>query len=381
MSTHLCRRRGDEQTVPSGGDQFAAPPGGPEAGLHQHASDTGTETGFMGKILKVLGGLVPWAVIGGLLFAAFFIQPQPVGETVQPPPIERRDRFYGIEVLDEGRILWAVGSDGKVIRSEDGGDSWTVQRTPTRENLQDIAAWDTERAVLVGNEGVVLITSDAGETWESATAPRSEIFNKLIRVEALPDGEAWAVGAMNAVFRSRDFGVSWERAVPEEDITWNGIAFVGERDIWVVGEFGILLHSADGGESWEEREVGLESSLMSVEFRDGGKGVAVGLEGTVLVTDNGGAEWVRVETDFSEHLFDVTWDGGRWVAVGEDGIVVRSSEGDDRVWAADRLAPDLRSWHTTSVANGDAVYVSGATFGRLIEEQWYSFTGQAGERP
>lgn len=380
MTAPVCRRCGDEQSSSSGVGGSVTPVGGERQRWREEGSGSRGKASLMIGLLKGAGGLVPWLVIGGLLFAAFFIQPQPVGETVQPPPIERRDRFYGIEVLEEGQLLWAAGSDGKVVRSEDGGQTWAVQVTPTRENLQDIAAWDAERAVIVGNEGIVLVTSDAGATWEEVDAPRSEVFNKLIRVKVRPGGVAWAVGAMNAVFVSRDHGRSWQRAVAEEDITWNDIAFVDERGIWVVGEFGLLLNSPDGGESWEEVNVGLESSLMAVAFRDGGEGVAVGLEGTILVTRNGGGDWTRVETAFDEHLFDVTWNGTRWISVGDDGAVVRSGEGNSASWVADRLAPDLREWHTTSAANGDAVYISGATFGRLTDGGWHSFTEHSGGR-
>ncbi len=335
----------------------------------------------MRGVIKAIGGLVPWAVIAGLLFAAFFIQPQPVGETVQPPPIERRDRFYGLEVLEQGQVLWAAGGDGKIVRSEDAGATWRVQQSGTRHNLQSIAAWDTRRAVAVGNEGVVLVTEDAGETWEQVEAPRSEVFNKLVRVITRADGEAWAVGGMSAVFRSRDYGRTWERLVDEEDIAWNGIGFVDDSNAWAVGEFGMLLRSTDGGDSWTEEMLDLESSLMAVRFRDDGHGVAVGLEGTVLYTSNGGDDWTRLQTDFQEHLFDVTWNGSKWLAVGEDGIVVRGEDNPKSTWRAERLDPDLREWHTTVAANGDAVYVSGATFGRLRGTEWQSFTEQAGGRP
>ncbi|MCK8514942.1 YCF48-related protein [Methylonatrum kenyense] len=332
------------------------------------------------RLIKGIGAVMPWAVIAGLLFAAVFIQPQPAGESVQPPPIERRDRFYGLEVLEQGSILWAVGSDGKIVRSDDAGENWQVQQSGTRLNLQSIAAWDTERAVAVGNEGVVLVTEDGGETWEQVEAPRSEIFNKLVRVIARADGEAWAVGGMSAVFRSRDYGRTWERTVDEEDISWNGIAFVDDDRAWAVGEFGMLLHSTDGGNSWTEEMLDLESSLMAVRFRDNGHGVAVGLEGIVLYTSNGGEDWARLETDFEEHLFDVTWNGSKWLAVGEDGVVVRGEDDGNSTWVADRLDPDLREWHTTIAVNGDAIYISGATFGRLLGTEWQSFTDQAGER-
>ena len=104
-----------------------------------------------------------------------------------------------------------AGSGGKVVRSDDGGQSWSIQETGATENLQAIDAWDPDRAVAVGNDGVVLVTADGGESWTRVDVPRSDIANKLIRVRCAADGEAWAVGVMGMILHSRDWGASWQR--------------------------------------------------------------------------------------------------------------------------------------------------------------------------
>lgn len=38
---------------------------------------------------------------------------------IDTPVIETRDRF--LSVIAVGDVLWAVGKDGKIIRSENGG--------------------------------------------------------------------------------------------------------------------------------------------------------------------------------------------------------------------------------------------------------------------
>ena len=50
----------------------------------------------MRRLLAHVMSVLPLVVIAGLLYAGFFVKLQVVGSSVKPPPIEHRDRFYGI---------------------------------------------------------------------------------------------------------------------------------------------------------------------------------------------------------------------------------------------------------------------------------------------
>ncbi len=320
----------------------------------------------------------PFLIIGGLLAAALFIKPKAVGKTIEPPPIDRRDRFYGIAVPDPN-VIWAAGNGGKVIRSEDGGKSWNVQETPVTFHLQDIAAWDVRKAVAVGNQGVIIVTGNGGKTWKEVQAPKSEVANKLVRVKTLPDGSAWAVGEMGAILSSKDYGATWTRRSKEEDVGWNGIAFADAKNGWIVGEFGRMLRTADGGNTWRPVKGPVGSSLMSVAFRDAANGAACGFEGLVLVTADGGRSWKAANRATKTHLLDVAWDGGAWVAVGSKGTIVKSDAA-GREWTARRLSDQDLAWHTKIVAGakGGVIYVSGATTGVLEGGKWNVYRSKVG---
>ena len=64
-------------------------------------------TGPFNTLIKVAVSCVPWIIIAGLLWAGLFIKPQPVGGTVQPPVIERRDHFFGLAAAPAGG-LWVA---------------------------------------------------------------------------------------------------------------------------------------------------------------------------------------------------------------------------------------------------------------------------------
>ena len=71
-------------------------------------------------VAALLTSGMPLVIIGGLFYAGFFVKAEAVVQRVEPPTIERRDRFYGVSVPAES-VVWAAGSTGKIVRSEDGG--------------------------------------------------------------------------------------------------------------------------------------------------------------------------------------------------------------------------------------------------------------------
>lgn len=327
-----------------------------------------------GRVAKIASSTAPWAIIAGLLWSGLFIKPQPVGLTVTPPVIERRDFFYGLATPAPG-VLWIAGSNGKVVRSDDAGKQWKLQSVPTKAHLQDIAAWDAKTAVAVGNKGFVAITADSGATWTEVEAPKSQIANKLTRVLARPDGHAWAVGEMGALLQSADFGKTWQRRRDEEDVGWNDVTFADANTGWVVGEFGRILRTIDGGNTWLQVQAPVQSSLMGVAFRDAKNGIAVGLEGVVLVTRDGGANWQSVKSGTREHLFTVLWDSAtkQWIAGGNQGVWVSGRE-DGSNWTAGRLDARDLSWHTKATLSEGKVYFAGSNVGGWDGKTWQVVT-------
>lgn len=325
--------------------------------------------------VAIATSLIPIAVIGALLYSAFFVKAKAEISSVKPPEIERRDRFLGV-AMPTANVIWAAGSNGKVVRSDNAGQHWVSQATPTIENLQGIAAWDVNRAVGVGGNGVLIRTDDAGKTWKEVAVPKSEVANKLLSVRAYDNGTAWAVGELGAALKTLDFGRTWERALPEKDQAWNDVSFVGSHGV-LVGEFGQTMKTSDGGATWQSVKSGVQSSLMSVFFRDESSGVAVGLSGVILVTHDGGLQWTSVERQTREHLNNVIWDGTQWVAVGDKGVIVAGNK-DGRIWKAARVSEGNLGWNTQilRVPSGDKAdnyILAGASLARLASGQFKAF--------
>jgi photosystem II stability/assembly factor-like uncharacterized protein len=307
----------------------------------------------------MLTSALPMLIIGGLLYAGLFVKPESKGAPVPRPVFERGDHFFGV-AFHEGGALWLVGSNGKILKSEDNGANWVPQRSPTEQTLQDVATWDGMRTVAIGNAGVIAVTNDGGRSWHSIEAPRSKIANKLLRVRTLQDGQGWAVGEGASILHTADYGETWTRVASAEDNAWNDIFFRGSHG-WIVGEFGKARMTTDQGATWKEMAMPVKSSLMSVVFRDDSNGIAVGLNGAVLTSADGGSTWLERKSGTQEHLYASLWDGTRWLAAGAKGVILVGNA-DGSTWQPTRLDPNDRNWYTAVAHDGKRYFLAGSRF-------------------
>lgn len=306
--------------------------------------------------------VVFFSICALLLTVAF--SPQTLGlqehtlpELEELPPLVPRDLIFGATRPGQGS-LWVAGNGGKILLSEDDGETWNEQETPVRSDLMDVDSWDGQKALAVGNEGTVLRTDNGGETWSAATSAYSETvnsrgINKLMRISLLDDGQGFVVGQWNMIMETRDSGKTWSRVTPSKDVNLYGIEAVDENLVFGVGEYGNILRGTRTGEGnwdWETLQSPVKRSLKAVEFRNDQTGVIVGLQGTVLRTTDGGASWTVAHEDQSTgHLYAVNWTGEQWLGVGENGSYVLSQPDEDQ-WRASRLARNQFGWHTDLVS-------------------------------
>lgn len=326
------------------------------------------KTSFANKLITTFLSILPWAIVGTLLWAGIFVKPQPVIEEVIPPVINVRDNIFGLTKIDATTYL-GVGNYGKIVKTTDGGKTWKDQKSPVEFHLQDISSWDENHAVAVGNGGVTLRTEDGGNTWVEVDSPKSEIANKLLRVHTYPNGEAWAVGEMGMILQSQDYGKTWMQMREEEDVFMNDILRVDENTLYIAGEFGLVFKSADNGQTWTDTQTDSPNSFTAVEFRTPEEGVIVGLGGAIIATKDAGETWTYIEPKVSgmtEHLMDVVWSEAtnEWVSVGNKGKWIHFSPDLTKFDSKNRSETDLTS-HTELEIEGTTFLSVGQTIGTM----------------
>ena len=314
--------------------------------------------------LSWAGRLSPWLIIGALSYAALFIKP-----SVNPPPLnqpllETRDAFFDAEVYRQH--VWAVGQNGALLESLDGGESWSREEVPGRDNLQGIAVSPEGTVVVVGNQGRLWV-KQADDSWKEQLALGEDAVVKLLDVTFI-DGHFWVVGEIGTLLRANASATEWEQLSIDEDVTLNSIVPGANDDLWIAAEFGRLLHSVDHGQTWQEQELGSES-LRAVHF-NGPVGVAVGNRGGFYLSENAGANWREVPAFTEEHLYDVTFHQGRWIATGDRGALYQSREAvPTRGWQ--RWTPDGldKSYHSRLLNTDRGVLLVGKQVGLLNADE------------
>ena len=269
------------------------------------------------------------------------------------------------DVARAGERLVAVGPRGHIVYSDNQGQDWRQASVPVSADLNALAFPTPQEGWAVGNDGVVLHSRDGGVNWAVQLDGRKIGALVTAHYQALaqahPDDAQWpqfaaegqrlqqegadkpflgvwftdarhgyVVGVFNLILRTDDGGESW---VPMQDRTdnpqglhLNAIRAVGD-DLYVAGEQGLLLKWNTG----QQRFVALPGPYQGTWFGILGKPgevLAYGLRGHVARSLDGGQSWTKVDTGLGQSITAASLDsqGDYWL-FSQAGHVLRSHDG------------------------------------------------------
>lgn len=241
-----------------------------------------------------------------------------------------------LDVVRAGKRLVAVGARGHILYSDDDGKQWLQARVPTQQLLTAVYFVDDRHGWAVGHDALILATRDGGATWVRQYDD-IEQESPLLGVWFKDRDTGYAVGAYGMLLGTNNGGKDWERlddALDNEDgYHLNAISSVADSGIIIVGEMGVMFRSTDWGESWEVLNSPYEGSLFGVV---GGQQpdhlLAYGLRGHVFRSTDFGESWqeIPVQTDGGQLQFGLSsgelLSNGDILIVGHGGTVLRSSD-------------------------------------------------------
>ncbi|RSS82997.1 oxidoreductase [Streptomyces sp. WAC06614] len=299
-------------------------------------------------------------------------------------------RFRGLAAVSRS-TAWVAGSKGTVLRTVDGGLTWSDVSPPAavagKLELRDIEAFDARRAVALsigeGEDSRVFRTEDGGASWtETFRNPDPKAFYDCLTFFDPRHGLAMSdpVDGRFRILSTEDGGRTWRvlpgdgmpAALPgEAGFAASGQCLVsaGPRDVWLAtggGATARVLHSADRGLTWRTAESTVPAGdpakgVFGLAFRHDGyaaQGLAVGGDYrtgqasplAAAASADSGRTWRQADTPPPAYRSGVTWlpshPGLRAaaLAVGPTGTDVTTDAG--RTWQP--LAPG--SFDTVSCA-------------------------------
>ena len=153
-----------------------------------------------------------------LLIAALFgvlgaLVPHTYAQAVEPyeyaNPSSMTTKALILDVAEIGDRLVAVGEFGHIIYSDDRGESWVqAQNVPTRNTITAITFLDDKTGYAVGHDATILKTEDGGESWSLKYVERRG-ENPLFGLQFSDATYGVAVGAFSTVMETKDGGETW----------------------------------------------------------------------------------------------------------------------------------------------------------------------------
>jgi photosystem II stability/assembly factor-like uncharacterized protein len=223
-----------------------------------------------------------------------------------------------------GGRAYAVGAFGTLLRTDDGGASWSGIRTALTDDLTAVSVADADNVLAAG--GCQLVRSaDGGRKLRRRTLPCS---SPIAALDLATPTLAYVVRADRRVLRiSLPFNPAPRTRLPAGGGRPNDAAFTSVDDGVVVtgaGAVGRIFRTTNGGGSWNAVYSG--RGVRSVFFVDSSDGYAVG-DNIVLHSSDGGASW-QPKPAPGRNLIDVSCgDPTHCVAVTANRIVVYTDDG------------------------------------------------------
>jgi len=229
---------------------------------------------------------------------------------------EYHNAYYDLFFLDEF-TGWICSSQGSLLKTVDGGESWDEYIFPFLEysfkmNIQfiDYNIGYISSGMMYESEfydwpdtsysqGKVLRTDDGGETWQT-------VYDDSLKINSIfflnPDtgwAAAEAVGS-NTILKTINSGHSW--FVQNSNIGGQKIVLQDSLRLWIYGRRG--LQTMDGGQNWSDLKNIMPRFFLNADTGWGQWGSD--LQRTV----NGGESWEIIGNEPKGNLFFVDGNNG-----------------------------------------------------------------------
>jgi len=267
------------------------------------------------------------AILLSFLVLTLLAQAQSQGQRGKPwveQPSGTDVQLRGISAVS-GRVAWASGAKGTVLRTTNGGGNWYKVSVPGAEALdfRDIQAFDASTAFVLsigqGEQSRIYKTIDGGKHWQlQFTNKDPKAFYDCFAFWDNKHGIALSdsVDGKFPLLVTSD-GSTWTPLVPkhmpaalpqEGAFAASGtcIATYGKNDVWfgTGGPAARVFHSGDRGAHWAAAETPLihgaaSQGIFSLAFWSKKDGIAVGGDykepekgkDNAALTHDGGKTW------------------------------------------------------------------------------------------
>lgn len=235
-----------------------------------------------------------------------------------------------------GKRLVAAGARGHIVYSDDQGKSWQQAKVPVSTDLTALQFANAREGWAVGHDGIVLHSRDGGSSWEVQLDGRRANALVLAHVQGLSaNTDTHTDPAVLEALKAEA-----ERAAAEgPSRPFLDVWFANENEGFVVGAYNLIFHTGDGGKTWQpwvdrtqnDRFYHLYGIRGGSDGRGGNSVYIVGELGLALRLDPATGRFSKLQTPYEGSYFGVLTRPGLVLAYGLRGTAYRSVD-DGQNW-------------------------------------------------
>ena len=197
---------------------------------------------------------------------------------VSNPVLDNLNDVYFVDALKG----WAVGLNGNIVNTTDGGQNWSPQYNEYTLVLRDVFfldslhGWALGRNNLAGYIARIFITVNGGQTWFARMTGVEDALHFISR------DTGFVAGVGGTIRKSTDGGNTWTDLPRATTRKLRSLFFLNQTFGWCAGDTGTVVRTTDNGTSWSTVQVPSTSDLRSIHFASVDVGWCAGFDGTIL---------------------------------------------------------------------------------------------------
>jgi photosystem II stability/assembly factor-like uncharacterized protein len=206
---------------------------------------------------------------------------------------------------------WAVGENGIVLHSNDGGSRWELQQSGVTDTLLDISFGDSLNGMAVGNNSVMLKTEDDGKTWQKLKKRWDTLGQTFTLKQVNYFGkdtcwilnDAWLYYTFNGGTTWHDTGFAYKRVID--------VCFKNSQTFWALSSSnGTSYKTSDGGKNFDSLQrpvfsmdtvLPREWKICNIQFINDSIGWISNISGYLTSTNDGGISWKQLTIVDTHH--------------------------------------------------------------------------------
>jgi photosystem II stability/assembly factor-like uncharacterized protein len=234
--------------------------------------------------------------------------------------------LYSTYFLD-ANTGYAVGAGSTIIKTINGGATWTTLNSGIQEWLNSVFFTDANTGYAGGylnNSWAIIKTTDGGQNWITQKTGQGNNFGNIYFTDA---NNGYAMDGWP--YKTTNAGVTWTNM---QTMGGNALFFTDVNTGYIVSSSGYISKTTNGGTDWAQQTSGTTKDLYSVFFPTSNIGYIVGDSGIILKTMNGGNTWKIQTAPTSEWLGSVYFtDANTGYISGVNGTILKTSNGGDGI--------------------------------------------------